>query len=577
MKLGKKKSKKIVYEDFDMSTKESRENQVLSDFGKADADKSQIKVKWDEFKDYYDGECYSKAELIDYAQKFGSDFIPPVLPDARIQVESQIEVVVPTFEFKGREASDDDKAEEREDLVNYILYRNEIDVLNYENERPRLTFGDSFIKASFDGNAITQDGTQGEIVLGNPHPFNIFPDPSAYKIDDCEFFIYAFPMSIRKAKRIYPEAEWDRITPTGNAIQTENYSEDISLDDTLQIMEYWYKDEEGDIACSILIEGVEVKWIEKYWLTTKDSGNKSYPFIKFPNVFKSKSFWDDSEIAPIMDLIDAGNRELMTSLLNSMYMGNDIIMADKGAFADGDEPTNEPGSIWNIQPGKTVRRLGGVTNNSNAIATISFIHEKIQETNGNFATKGQEPERVTTASGYALLREDRKERATMKNRPRIEAFKRLAKLIDWSALEFYDDERVITIRGDTDEDEPKEVKYKSSNYKKGEYFPPVDIIVNSGEGIAHSKVMTLTILENLLKVQITPQNAPFVKIYLDLLDVPNTEKLKKEIDTMIGYSAPDDSKVDEIFNTMSDAEKQRFAGLSEDQQNVTMQKMMEGK
>ena len=574
-KLGKKKSKKIVFEDFKMSTQAEREAQVNDDFSKADSDKSSVKLKWDTYKNYYDGECYSKEELISFAQKYGSDFIPPVLPDARIQVESQIETTVPTFEFKGREDSDDEKAQEREDIVNYIIYNNEVEKLNYENERPRRIYGDSFMKVSFDANVVTQDNTVGEIIIGNQHPFNIFPDPTVYDIDDCEFFIYAFPLHIRKAKRMYPDAEWDKIAPSSNQNQTEGQQDGISADDTVQVVEYWYKDTEGDIACSIQIENVEVKWIEKYWVNTAASGNKSYPFVKFPNVYKEKSFWDDSEIMPILDLIDAGNRELMTSLLNSMYMGNDIIVADKGAFAEGDEPDNAPGSVWNIQPGKNVQRLGNVVNNTNSINTIEFIHTKIQETNGNFATKVLEPERITTASGFALLREDRKERSTMKNKPRVEAYKRLARLIDWSALEFYDETRVFTIRGESEEEEQKVVEYKASNYKKGEYFPPVDIIVNAGEGIAHSKVMTLTALENLVKTPITAQNAPFVKSYLDVLDIPNTKQLKREIDTVAGYAAPDESKVNEIFDNMSDEEKIAFAKLPEAQQAQVIQQMTE--
>src|SRR5206468_11352356 len=107
-----------------------------------------------------------------------------------------------------------------------------------------------------------------------------------------------------------------------------------------------------------------------------------------------KSFWDKGEIESIKDLVDAGNREFMTAILNDAFMANDIIIKEKGALVEGQEIGNVPGTQVEVNPGKvdSVRRLGGVSANGGILGMIDFIHDKIQETNGNYdSSMGKEP------------------------------------------------------------------------------------------------------------------------------------------------------------------------------------------
>jgi hypothetical protein len=582
MGLFKKKEDKFSAVTWDMSTKEARERQVVRDFEIAKTHKSVITEKFRTLDDYYNNKHYTREQILKVAEQKGWNFIPPVLPDPFIQVESQIDPDVPVPEFKGRDDDIDSlKAKQREEVVNYICYNNKIDDMNTTNERRLNKLGDAFWKVSFDG-SIQGLGYVGDIVIGNPDPANIFPDPSAYDIDDCEYFIYPFRMHRRAARRMFGRIV-DSIQSDNNHGDTEIYNNSWSestintLDDnTLQVVEYWYKDDNGDIACSININGTEVKHIPKYWINTASSGNKMYPFIQYCKIPVDKSFWNKGEIETIIDLVDSADREFLSAIMNDMFNANDITLVEERALADGEVLSGVPGQTVKVKEGKIngVRRLGGLNNNINSLNMIQFIHDKIMETNGNFdSAQGKEPLRVTTSSGIAQLNERANARKEIKKADRKTGFRRLYELIDWTALEFYNTDRLILIRGKGDEpdttttfnsdrlktlDETKaEQIYQRAQIKglseeealeliktNAFYYPKVDIEISVGEGVRHSKAFTLAATEQLAKTEINPINKEIIKSQIDIMDLPNKQAIKDSIDQALQPQQPQQAAAD---------------------------------
>ena len=535
--------------EFDVSTKEAREAQAFRDYEDAKTKRMNQKVLWQEMEDYYNGHHYSAEQLIKLQQEKGWDFEPPCLTDPYIQVESQIDVNIPQFQFKGRDNDlDPERAKIREEVCKYVCHINRLERLNVLNERRLNKYGTAVWKVSFDG-SIQGPGYIGDIVIGNPSPANIFPDPSAYDIDSCEYVFYSYRMHRRAARRKWGKVI-DHIGADGNHSDTEIFREDIDPnDDTVQVIEYWYKDGEGDIACSTLVNFVEVDFITKYWENTRKSGNKMFPFIIYSKIPKEESIWGMGEIEAIKSLADASDREFFTGLMNDMFMANDVILQEAGAIADGSEMSSVPGAIVEVNPGKinSVRRLGGVSANGGLIDTIQFIHEKILETNGNFALKGQETKYVTTASGLAQMREDRDSRATVKKADRKFGFQRLYELIDWTALEFYNTTRVFVIYPPegAENKTPQQVPFNSQNMailddrmtalsnEPYYYYPMVDVEITAGDGIEKSKAFTLAASQDLAKTQITPANVGIIKSIIDLMDLPNKKELKDSIDSAL--------------------------------------------
>ena len=598
--VSKLTKKSGSYEVYDMSTKESRQIQVKRDFEHAKTEKEPITQKFVELNRYYNNQHYSKDQMLEINAKYGWDFIPPTLPDPFIQVESQIDNTIPAFQFKGRDDDlDSARAKIREAVVNFIMYNNKVEELNLDNERCLNELGTALWKVSFDG-SISGPGFVGDIVIGNPDPANIFPDPSAYSIDECEFIIYAFRMHRRKAKRIFGKVV-EELIADGMHRDTEIYdsAKKVTIDDnTVQVVEYWYRDDEGDIACSICINDIEVKHIPKYWQNTRHSGNKMFPFIKYGKIPVRKSFWDKGEIEPIIDLVDAANRELFTALLNDMFMANDITIVEEGALAEGQEMQNVPGAVVHTKANRSagIKRLGGVSQNANIFNMIKFIHEKIQETTGNYVSQmGKEPVRVTTASGIAQLNERADARKTVKGAGRLEGFAQLAELIDWTALEFYNTDRIILIRGEKEGEPDTTITYNSDRIRVmdnqtepgGEpqyYYPKVDVEINAGEGIKKSKSFTLAATSELAGMNITPANAPIVKSIVDLLDLPNKDEIMQAIDmAMQPPQVPlgadmggQDEQFKAAFAKLTPEEQEIFASANQQTQLGIMEQLMGG-
>lgn len=528
---------------YDMSTKECREITVKRLFEEAKTQKGPQTEKMVELDNYYNNKPYTHTQALEISEKLGLNFTPPVLTDGYIQVESQVDTTVPTFQFTGREDSDARKAREREQVVDYVLYNNGIDELNIENERSLNGLGNAFFKVAWDG-SIRGLGYVGDIVIGNPDPANIFPDPNAYDVDDCEYIDYAYRAHRRKLRRTFG-AIIDTIVNDGERTVTEIYgssqSKSLSNDETLLVIEHWYKDDEGDIACCIMVNYTEVKHIPKYWVDTRHSGNQMYPIIKYGKIPMRKSFWDKGEIETIKDLIDAGNREFITAILNDAFMSNDIIVYEEDSLAEGESVPNTPGGQVKMQLNKLdrMKRLGGVSNNTGILNMITFINEKIQETNGNYdSSQGKEPVRVTTASGIAQLNEKSESRKVTKKAGRTEGYKRLAQLLDWTALEFYNQDREILIGvGKKDEAQQGQQQNERMTFNRDNhattgangqpYFPKVDVSIVAGDGIRKSKAFTLQATQELAQTPVTPENIGIIMSQVELLDLPNKDIIKQ--------------------------------------------------
>jgi hypothetical protein len=586
---------------YDMSTKEARERQVKRDYYQARTKKADHTEKLKELDDYYHNRHYAKDQVDALAQKYGWNTSPPVLPDPYIQVESQIDPYVPDFVFKGRDDDlDSVKAKQRQQVVEYLVYNNKLDQLNVDNERNLGKLGNAFWKVSFDG-TITGPNFVGDIVIGNPDPANIYPDPAAYDIDDCEYIDYPYRIHRRKARRIFGKI-LDSIGDDNLQNETEIYenSNNDPDNDTLQVIEHWYRDDEGDIACSIQINNVEVKHIPKYWVNTSKSGNQMYPFVKYCKVPGTKSFWDISEIEMIMDLVDAGDIEFFTAILNDRFMANDIVLMDEKAIIGDALPI--PGAVWKTAPGyfDKVKRLGGPSNNANLLNMLKFIHEKIEETNGNISTRGAEPTRVTTSSGLAQLREDRDARANIKKMDRLAGFERLYELLDWTALEFYNTDRIILIRGKNEGEPDQSFVFNSDQYRQSKqqgeelepeyYYPKVDVEIIAGEGILKSKAFTLSATQELMTMaaSIRPDNAaivtPILISIIDLLDLPNKQEVKEAIQAALQQQqaqpdageSPIPPEMVEYFNSLPPEQQAQFEGLSAEEGMQLLAQMMGG-
>ena len=288
---------------YDYSTKESREKTAMYLLSYSQGQRSQTEKRWELMNDYYNGDHRTAIELQQMLESQGIPFQIACAQDPFLHVESQITPEIPTFEFNGRDDDIDSlKAKQREYVVQFVVDNNDVNGKNTRNERRLGKLGNACWKVYWDS-SIEVPGTQvgGDIKVDDIAIEHCYPDPSALTVDECEYFNYIYPMHIRKAARLYKKElkslgiTLSPSTMTGNNENIFNSETQDNTVDNVEIFEHWYRDDEGDISVATLINGVEIKHAEKYWIRTVMQ-NKKYPFIIYCKIQDENEFWDRAEI-----------------------------------------------------------------------------------------------------------------------------------------------------------------------------------------------------------------------------------------------------------------------------------------
>jgi hypothetical protein len=549
-------------EYFDYSTKEAREQHIPQLFILAQNARRPVEELWNTFDNVYDGIHKKSADIkekIDDDAKLQAMF-EPVLTDPFIHIESQINPRIPEAEFYPRDQYGDyETAKKRKYVVDYIIAINDLESKNTDNERRMRKYGDSFIKCCFD-----EQFNGGDIRATFINNDDFFPDPSATNIKECEYIDYVYYMHIQKIKRVYGAdikkagLEIDDIIPTTQAdTRTVSKNTVTNADDFMvQVLEHWYKDEDGDVACSILINEKEIKHIPKYYENTKDQ-NKDFPFEQFYRIGDERSFWNTSELKAILPLMFQIDKVMAIALENMDLMSNDIWLVEEGSVEE--DISNAPGAIVFYKQGRLPpKRAGGIASLQNAIATIQFLQGEIQRTVRNYdSNTGKETQRVTTASGLAQLRADASQQSTIKDFDRLQAWKRVFLLIDRLALEFYDEDKHIFIgvpdaqiaqkyqanpmQGENIDPKRGNISFTYNSTQMAQkggnvaglnadgtnryYYPLVDCDIKASNGFEKSKSFTLQALQSILMTPVDANNYKIATMIVEMLDIPNSEEI----------------------------------------------------
>ena len=549
---------------YDYATPEGRVATAEWLFQQAKDERAAVEAAWRKHSDYYSFAHDTAKEMAEAREEAGLEPLDTCIPDPYIMVESQVDPNVPQPEFHGRDDDlDSAKAKERELAVKYIVEENRLEDMNTSNERRLRKLGDAFWKAYWD-ETMPCGQRRGNIRIKDVAPQDIYPDPTAGAegLQAGEYVFYVYTMHKLKFWRLYHGEIKKHGKSLDEVVNANDYREkdDIlepytqstaSRDDLVQILEFWYRQpfdtkaaKAGAIGCSIQAGGVELKHIPNYWTRTGEQC-ELFPFVHYWCIRDETQFWNKSELEPIIPLVDAADRELATGLFNDEMMANNIVLIEEGALAPGEEFTNVPGAVVRVNQGRAggVARLGGLQNGIQSVSMIEWLLGQIQRANRNYDTNnGRETARVTTASGLLQLRSDAQEQTKIKTADRNAGFCRLYELLDWLALEFFDDDRMLFIGAKRQGEEAETVIYNSANYAlevpelvdplSGEtvqerriYYPRVDVTVSCGDGLGKSPAATVEILDKLAAVPVTADNWKLLAAELEYLDIPQKQEI----------------------------------------------------
>ena len=567
MKNKRKNSAAPVVSGYDYSTREARERTVSELFHRAKNARTVVESEWQRYNDYYNGIHDVTRETMDFCRDNDLPWVPMNMPDPWIMVESQLDPSVPEPEFHGRDDDmDSQKARQREFAVRYIAENNRLGDMNTRNERRLLKLGDAFWKAYWDSE-MRCGVNEGDIRIKDIPVDAVFPDPSIRDgtIQDGQYLDYVYRLHKVRFCQMF-KRDLEKLGITQEDIMAQNYVErtgvfDMTtaiddLDDTIQVLEHWFRQPEeirgkdgklipaGAVACSIQAGGHELRYIPNYWERTCRQ-NQLFPFVHYWRIQDENQVWNKSELFPILDMVDAADRKLSMAIINDAFMANDILLVEEGALADGTELTNEPGAVVKLKQNAMgrVQRLGGLQSMANASVGIEWFKSQIERTNRNYDTSmGKEAVRVTTASGLAMLRSDAQTQADIKKSDRNAGFERLYELLDWLALEFFDDDRMLFIGADEAKERPAEkMMFNADDFaeempevydlqgnlvrESWTYWPRIDVTISAGDSVVRGKQATLQALQALTQSQITPENYKLFAAQLQVLDIPGKQEI----------------------------------------------------
>lgn len=521
------------------SSREATVSKLLED---AKAAKSGTEQYFQKMRSYYDGTHVTESYTGGFLSAADLPWRPACVPDGYMHVESQIDVTAPDFEFSGREEADSEKARLREQVVRFVCDGAELERKNAENERRLNIFGSAVWKVG-----IASSGNIG-VSVDDPSPEAIYPDPSATDVDSCEYIGYVYSMSRLKALRVF---ERDLVRA---GIDLSDVVPGDGMSDSVDVVEWWYRqpvDGEyevevmrggktenitckyyaGDVAFSIFIGGREVRNVPKFWQTTDCD---MFPFVIYSKTPRDGSVWGKSELEPIIPLIDAADRQLALAQLNTAFSANDVVVYEENAFSPDSYPDNTPGAVWKLRPGMIdkVKRLGSLASDNAAhYEIVEKFRTLMKEALGNYDyLQGSAASRVTTATGLALLSDRASKRMNAKNVCKKAGFERLYRLIDYLALEVFDEQALYLIIGD------KNVTY---GFGKSGYLPEIDVTVNVGDGVENSRSFTLSALSELISMSVNEENYPIVRAYVESLGIPERTEICKMLDTRYGKKEED--------------------------------------
>lgn len=542
--------------------------------------KSDMKEYWDRMKRYYDGEHDIRKHSHDFSAAANLPWVAAQSTDGYIHVETQLQPAIPSFEFSPRDRTDYDKAKQREKIVKFICDNNDMEYKNSRNERSLNIYGSAAYKVCWDS-SLRLGCDEGDVSIQTADIRRIITDPTACDVDGCEYIGYVYPMHKNRARRVFANDLLSRNESFASYLDSRDtqgvsaylFSDTFDTkEDSVTITEWWFRQpssgscvitesvdgiktrrsyswKAGDIALSVLINGKEIRYIPKYWNNTCF---ESFPFVIYSKLPRENSIWGKSELEEIIPLIDAKDRELAFAQLNSAYCSNDIIIAEENALCEGETLDNSPGTVWKLRPGMMgkVARLGnGASAQTGLYANSAYWQGLIENTTGNFeVSQGKEPSNVTTATGIALLNERSESRKNLKNADKNAGFKRLFLLCDMTALEHYNDGRIIRMGLDTDE----EFVFSYGGFYKGarqkRYIPSIDVTIHLGSSLTNSKAFTVSALTNLMSMKITAENYPIAKAYVQTIGIPESSRICDFLDSCFNGDGADITALSELIN-----------------------------
>lgn len=376
-------------------------------------------------------------------------------------IESQIADLIDkpySSSAKGWEPGDDMFAEQAQNMVDYVLYRNKFKDKINQSEHDRLELGTTIIKVWFDPDELDGKGMPKFEMIS---PANFFPDPkvpASYDIQKAEFLIHATPKPLSWFRKQWPNKgkyvnREVSIPYDPDATFTDAETDEVHTETSMKalLLECYMRDEKGSLYCLHVANDI---LLEDSRVTVKDKSiqrRNLYPFRPIVCYPRRGTMWgmgDVEILIPTQDLINELDDQIR---INARLMGNPQIVVGMGAGKGFDfrKWTSKPGLRIPMRDQNSFNVVPAVPVSS----VVPIRREKaFQEADLIAGTpdvnRGEKPGAVTAASAIMALQQAGQKTVVHKNEMFKAGWEDVLELLFDEIMENWDEEMWVRIDGD---------------------------------------------------------------------------------------------------------------------------------
>jgi len=375
-------------------------------------------------------------------------------------IESQISDLVDkpySSSAKGWEPGDDMFAQQAQNIIDFVLYRNKFKEKVNISEHDRLELGSTIIKVWFDPDEL--DG-KGLPVFETVLPSNFFPDPKVthpHNLQKAEFIIHATPKPLSWFRKNFKRGKYVQrqvaIPYNPQEVFTDDRADEVhtSTSQKALLIECYLRDENGEVYCLHVANDILLEDSRKTLKGKKLQRRNLYPFVMINCYPRRGTIWgmgDVELLIPTQDLINELDDQMRMVMRQS---GNPQIVVGIGAGKGFDmrKWTNKPGlripmrdhSAWAIVPPQSIS------------SDVPVRREKaFQEADLIAGTpdvsRGEKPGQVTAAAAIIALQQAGQKTVIHKNEMFKVGWSQVCELLFDEVMTHWDEEMWIRIDGE---------------------------------------------------------------------------------------------------------------------------------
>jgi hypothetical protein len=360
---------------------------------------------------------------------------------------------------EGREPGDDMFSDDVQEMMDFILERNQFNVKLDISEHDRLELGTTVIKTYFDSKALDGKGLPSFEIVS---PANFFPDPkwtATHLLQECEFVIHAVPRALSWIRAKFPKLGQyvvrETTCPYDPDLDTPNFKTDEVSPSTSQkalLIECYMRDTNGDIYCVHVANNIVLEDSrELLGKGEKLQRRNQFPFVAIPCYTQRGTGWGQGDVElliPTQDLINEMDDQIR---MTARLMGNPQIVVGRGAGKgfDNRKWTNKPGLRVPMQDSNAWKVVPGVPVSPDVVNRREKGFEEANIISGRpDVSRGEAPGQITAASAIMALQQAGQKQVIHKARMWKQGWALVLMLLYDELMDNWDESMWVRISGD---------------------------------------------------------------------------------------------------------------------------------